>query len=75
MRHHLEHAALYAGECNHGFRRGHMQALSTAGMASADISKKVQINTAATVEKYLDLSRHLPPLETSATMKRLHAQL
>lgn len=41
MRHHLEQAALYAGESSHGFRRG---------MPCADIGKKVQINTAATVE-------------------------
>ena len=50
-----------------------MQALSAAGMAPADIGKKVQINTAATVEKYLYLSRHLPRLERSANLKRLHA--
>ena len=50
MTHHLEQAALYAGESSHGFRRGQMQALSAAGMAPADIGKKVQIKTAATVE-------------------------
>ena len=75
MRHHLERAAMYAAESNHGFKRGHMQALSTAGMPPADIGKKVQINTATTVEKYLDPSRHLPRLERSANLKRLHAQL
>ncbi len=48
MRHRLEQAALYAGESSHGFRRGQMQALSAAGMPSADIGKKVQSNTAAT---------------------------
>ncbi len=37
MRHHLEQASLYAGESSHGFRRGQMQALSAAGMPSADI--------------------------------------
>jgi len=75
MRHHLEQAALYAGESSHGFRRGQMQALAAAGMPSADIGKKVQINTATTVEKYLDVSRHLPRLERSANLKRLHAQM
>ena len=75
MRHHLGQAALYAGESSHGFRRGQMQALSAAGVAPADIGKKVQINTAATVEKYLHLSRHLPRLERSANLKRLHAQM
>ncbi len=75
MRHHLEQAALYAGESSHGFRRAQMQALSAAGMTPADIGKKVQINTSTTVEKYLDLSRHLPRLERSANLKRLHAQM
>ena len=56
--HHLEQADLYAGENNHGFRRGSMQALAAAGMASADIGQKVQINTAITVAKYLDFTRH-----------------
>jgi len=45
MRHHLEQAALYAGESSHGFRRGQMQALPAAGMPSADIGKKVQMFT------------------------------
>lgn len=63
MRHHLEQAALYAGNSNHGFRRGQMQTLSTAGMPSADIGKKVQVNTAAIFERYIDPSRHLPQLE------------
>jgi len=75
MRHHLEQAALYAGESSHGFRKGQMQALSAAGIPSADIGKKAQINTVATVEKYLDPSRHLPRLERSANLKRLHAQI
>ena len=63
MNHHLKQAGLYAGESNHGFRRGSMQALAAAGMGVADIGKKVQINTSATVAKYLDPSRHLPRLE------------
>jgi len=73
MRHHLEQADLYAGESNHGFRRGSMQALAAAGMASTDIGKKVQINTAVTVAKYLDPSRHLPRLERLERHKRSHA--
>ena len=75
MRHHLEQAALYAGESSHGFKRGQTQALSSADMPSADIGKKVQIITAATVEKHLDVSRHLPRSEQSANLKRLHAQM
>ena len=73
MRHRLEQAALYAGESSHGFRRGQMQALLAAGMPSADIGKKVQSNTAATVEKHLGVSWHLPRLQRSANLKRLHA--
>ena len=70
MRHHLEKAALYAGDSNHGFSRGQMQAMSAAGMLSADLGKQVQIVTAATVEKYLDLFRHLPRLERSANFEK-----
>ena len=43
---------MYAGESNHGGGRGQMQALSAAGMPSADIDKKVTINTIGTVERY-----------------------
>ena len=72
MRHHLEQAGLYAGESNHGFRRGSMQALAAAGMASADMGQKVQINTAITVAKNLDLTRHEPRLDRH---NRLHASI
>ena len=58
-----------------GARCKHCQQHALSGMPSADIGKKVQINTAATVEKYLDPSRHLPRLDRSANLKRLHAQL
>jgi len=73
IRQHLEQSALYAGESNHGFRRGQMQSLSAAGMPNTDIGKKVQIHTAVTVEKYLDPSRHVPRLERLARHKRSHA--
>ena len=46
-----------------------MQALAAAGMASADIGQRVQINTAITVAKYLDSTRHVPRLDRH---KRTH---
>ena len=46
-----------------------MKALSAAGMSSADIGKKVQINTIETVERYRDPSRHLPRLTISQSQK------
>ena len=66
VKHHLEQAVLYAGESSHGFKRGHMQFLSAAGMNNADIGQKVQIKTAAIIDRYLDPARHLPRLDRMA---------
>ena len=43
--------------------RGQMQSMAAAGMCNADIGKKVQINTAAIVDRYLDPTRHIPRLD------------
>ena len=60
---HLESAGLYAGESNHGFRRGQIQNLVAAGTSKPQIGEAVQIKTASVLEKYADVSRHMPRLQ------------
>ena len=43
VKQHLETAALYAGESNHGFRRGHIQADAAAGLSTSQIGLQAQI--------------------------------
>lgn len=75
LRQHLEHAGLYAGESNHGFRRGQMQSMANTGANSAEIGQRVQIKTAAIVDRYLDTCRHLPRLDRLANNKRSFADI
>ncbi len=51
-------AGLYAGESNHGFRRGQIQNLVAAGTSHPQIGEAVQIKTASVLEKHADVSRH-----------------
>ncbi len=60
---HLQGAGLYAGESNHGFRRGRMQHCATQGMSASSIGTLAQISTPAIVARYLDTTRHTPRLE------------
>ncbi len=63
----LESAGLSAGESNHGFRRGQIQDLLAAGVSKPQIGEVVQlylqIKTASVLEKYADVSRHMPRLQ------------
>ena len=59
---HLESAGLYAGESNHALRRGQIRNLLAAG-TSKQIGEAVQIKTASVLEKYADVSRHIPRLQ------------
>jgi len=60
---HLESVGLYAGESNHGFRHGQIQNLVAAGTSKPQIGEAVQIKTASVLEKYADVSRHIPRLQ------------
>lgn len=60
---HLQDDGLYAGESNHGFRRGRMRHCAAQGMAASSIGTLAQISTPAIVARYLDTSRHTPRLE------------
>lgn len=55
---HLQDAAMYEGESNHGYRRGRMQHCAAEGMEKDSISQMAQIKTAATRDLYLDKTRH-----------------
>ena len=59
---HIQDAQLYAGESNHGFRRGQIQGMVAAGMDRSSISQATQIRTLSVVDLYADLSRHVPRL-------------
>ena len=63
VKQHLQTAALYAGESNHGFRRGHIQADAAAGLSSSQISLQAQIKTDATAELYKNPIRHIPRVD------------
>ena len=71
VKQHLETARLYAGESNHGFRRGHIQADAAAGVSTSQIGLQAQIKTSAIVELYKNPIRHLPRAERLS--KRPHA--
>ena len=58
VKQHLETARLYAGESNHGFRRGHIQADAAAGVSTSQIGLQAQIETSAIVELYKNPIRH-----------------
>ena len=70
---HLEAAGLYAGESNHGFRRGQIQGMASQGMTKPQIGEAVQIKTMSIVELYADVTRHQPRLQRLS--KRKHAAL
>ena len=55
IKHHLECATLYAGESNHGFRRGHIQADAASELSTADIGLQAQIKTSSVVESATEL--------------------
>ena len=71
VKQHLESAALYAGESNHGFRRGHIQADAAAGLSNSQIGLQAQIKTDTIVELYKNPIRHLPRADRQK--KRPHA--
>ena len=60
---HLQDAGVYAGESNHGFRRGQIQRMVANGMSKAAIGEATQIKTLSIVDLYADVSRHIPRLE------------
>jgi len=66
---HLESAGLYVGESSHGFRRAQIQNLVAAGTSNPQIGEAVQIKTASVLEKYADVSRHIPPFATPRQKK------
>ena len=71
LKQHLEASGLYAGESNHGFRRGQIQSMAAQGMTRAQIGEIVQIKTASIVDLYADVTRHVPRLQRLG--KRTHA--
>ena len=60
---HLQDAGVYAGESNHGFRRGQIQRMVANGMTKTAIGDATQIKTLSIVDLYADVSRHIPRLE------------
>ncbi len=62
---------MYAGESIHGFRCGQIQDLVAAGTSKPQIGEAVQIKTASVLEKYADVSRHIPRLQRLG--KKSHA--
>jgi len=60
---HLCDAELYAGESNHGFRRGQIQSMVASGMDRPAISQATQIKTLSVIDIYADLTRHIPRFE------------
>ena len=72
---HLQDAELYAGESNHGFRRGQIQNMVASGMARPAISQATQIKTLSVVDLYADLSRHIPRLERLHMHKRSASEM
>ena len=63
LKKHLHDAELYAGESNHGFRRGQIQSMVSSGMDRTSIGQAIQIKTLSIVDIYADLNRHVPRLE------------
>ena len=71
---HLESAKMYAGESNHGFRRGQIQDLVAVGVSKPQIGEAVQIKTASVLEKYADVSRHIRRLQRLGKRKSCNDQ-
>jgi len=65
---------MYAGESNHGFRRGQIQDLVAVGVSKPQIGEAVQIKTASVLEKYADVSRHIPRLQRLGKRKSCNDQ-
>lgn len=65
---------MYAGESNHGFRRGQIQDLVAVGVSKPQIGEAVQIKTASVLEKYADVSRHIRRLQRLGKRKSCNDQ-
>ncbi|KAL0018826.1 hypothetical protein WJX77_004908 [Trebouxia sp. C0004] len=70
---HLESAGLYAGESDHGFRRGQIQDLVAIAVPKMQIGEAVQIKTTSVLEKYAD-ARHIPRLQRLGKRKASQTQ-
>ncbi|KXZ45895.1 hypothetical protein GPECTOR_49g479 [Gonium pectorale] len=56
---HLRDAELYAGETNHSFRRGALQAAAADGLGTAELMRLGQIRSPGILARYLDRVRHI----------------